>query len=53
VYNGAQTGLADTIAYLEGRFKVKVKTANDPAVRADIVITIGRDTPALEPPILN
>jgi LCP family protein required for cell wall assembly len=53
VYNGAETGLTDTIAYLEQRFHVQVKTANDPAVRADIVITIGRDTPALEPPILN
>ena len=53
VYNGAETGLTDTIAYLEQRFHVQVKTAKDPAVRADIVITIGRDTPALEPPILN
>jgi LCP family protein required for cell wall assembly len=53
VYNGAETGLTDTIAYLEQRFHVQVKTAKDPAVRADIIITIGRDTPALEPPILN
>ncbi len=53
VYNGAETGLTDTIAYLEQRFRVKVTPAKDPAVRADIVITIGRDTPALEPPILN
>jgi LCP family protein required for cell wall assembly len=53
VYNGAETGLTDTIAYLEQRFRVQVTTVKDPAVRADIVITIGRDTPALEPPILN
>ena len=50
VYNGAEADLTDTIAYLEQRFKTTVTTATDPTVRADIVITIGRDTPDLQPP---
>jgi LCP family protein required for cell wall assembly len=50
VYNGAETELADTIAYLESRFKVTVTTATDPDIRADVVITIGRATPNLQPP---
>jgi hypothetical protein len=50
VYNGAEADLPGTIAYLESLFKVTVKTATDPAIRADVVITIGRDTPELEPP---
>jgi LCP family protein required for cell wall assembly len=50
VYNGAEERLPETIAYLEALFDVKVKTAADDAVRADVVITIGRSTPDLEPP---
>jgi LCP family protein required for cell wall assembly len=50
VYNGAESGLAQTIAYLEDRFKVTVELADDPAQRADVVITVGRDTPDLRPP---
>jgi LCP family protein required for cell wall assembly len=50
VYNGAEATLTDTIAYLEKRFKTTVTTATDPTVRADIVITIGQDTPELQPP---
>ena len=50
VYNGAQTGLTATIAYLESRFAVKVTTAADPAIRADVIITIGWNTPDLGPP---
>ena len=50
VYNGAEAELAQTIAYLEQRFKVEVELANDPAMRADVVITVGRDTPDLRPP---
>ena len=53
VYNGAEVGLADTIAYLQKRFGVTVSTATDPSVRVDIVITIGNDTPDLQPPALN
>jgi LCP family protein required for cell wall assembly len=50
VYNGAEERLPETIAYLEALFDVKVTTAADDAVRADVVITIGRSTPDLEPP---
>ena len=50
VYNGAETDLSATIAYLESLFDVKIKTASDPAVAADVVITVGRTTPDLEPP---
>jgi LCP family protein required for cell wall assembly len=53
VYNGAETDLSDTIAYLEDRFKTTVTTATDPTVRADVVITIGQDTPDLQPPPSN
>jgi hypothetical protein len=50
VFNGAEAEMAATIAYLEERFKVTATTATDPTVRADIVITIGRETPNLQPP---
>ena len=50
VYNGAEGRLAATIAYLESRFAVKVTTAIDPAIRADVIVTIGRGTPDLSPP---
>ena len=50
VYNGAETRLTGTIAYLEQLFKIKVKIVTDPKVRADVVVTIGRNTPNLEPP---
>jgi LCP family protein required for cell wall assembly len=50
VYNGAETRLTGTIAYLEQLFKIKVKTASDPKIRADVIVTIGRNTPDLEPP---
>ncbi len=50
VYNGAETEMPATIAYLEELFGVKAKTATDSTVRTDIVIVIGNDTPELEPP---
>jgi LCP family protein required for cell wall assembly len=50
VYNGAQDKLSATIAYLEGLFKTKVKLVNDPKIRADVIVTIGRNTPDLAPP---
>ncbi len=39
-----------TIAYLEEVFGVTVQRATDAGIRTDIVITIGDDTPNLEPP---
>ena len=50
VYNGAEANLPDTIAYLEKTFGVKVTLKTDPAIRTDVVITIGKKTPNLEAP---
>ena len=43
--------MPDTIAYLQKTFGVTVTTRTDPAVAADIVITVGRATPTLEAPV--
>ena len=51
VYNGAEASLAETIAYLEKTFKVKATLKDDPAIRTDIVITIGNKTPKLAAPL--
>jgi LCP family protein required for cell wall assembly len=50
VYNGAETRLADTVAFLESTFDTKVILKNDPSVPVDIVITTTRQTPTLTPP---
>ncbi len=50
VYNGAEDELERTISYLESRFKVKVQLVDDPTIRADVIVTIGRNTPDLRPP---
>jgi LCP family protein required for cell wall assembly len=51
VYNGAETRLAGTIAYLEQTFAVTATTKVDTAIRADVVVTIGRATPDLQAPV--
>ena len=51
VYNGAEANLADTIAYLEKTFGVTVTTKTDPAIRTDIIVTIGKNTPELDAPV--
>lgn len=53
VYNGAEADLGDTIAYLEKTFSTTVVTATDPAIRADIILTIGQNTPNLTVPPLS
>ena len=50
VYNGAAARLPDTIAYLEKTFGVTVEERTDPAIRTDIIITVGTTTPDLEAP---
>jgi LCP family protein required for cell wall assembly len=50
VYNGAESNLTDTIAYLEKTFGVKVTLKTDPAIRTDVVVTVGKSTPNLEAP---
>jgi hypothetical protein len=51
VYNGAEANLPDTIAYLQKTFGVTVTTKADPAVAADVVVTVGNATPVLEAPV--
>jgi hypothetical protein len=50
VYNGAETKLPNTIAYLQSVFGVTVTTATDPAIRTDVIVTIGVATPQLDAP---
>ena len=53
VYNGAESEVPETIAYLEKTFGVTVTTATDPAIRTDIIVTVGKTTPNLEAPPLS
>ena len=48
VYNGAEAELPETIAYLEKLYKTTVKTATDPSVNVDIIVTLGQDAPDLQ-----
>jgi LCP family protein required for cell wall assembly len=50
VYNGAESKLPETIKYLEKKFGVTAQLKTDPAMRADVVVTIGRNTADLRPP---
>ena len=50
VYNGAESKVPATIAYLEKLFDVKVTTKTDKAIPVDVVVTVGRNTPDLQPP---
>ena len=50
-YNGALEDNPDTVAYLEQEFGVTVTEVNDPTIRADFILTIGKNTPSLEAPL--
>ena len=50
VYNGRETQLQQTVAYLEQLFGTKAVLKNDPSARVDIAITTAKSTPALVPP---
>jgi len=50
VYNGAEARLQATVTYLQRVYGVTVATATDPAVKADIVIVLGRDARNLATP---
>jgi hypothetical protein len=50
VYNGAESKLPETIKYLEKKFGVTAQLKTDPAMRADVVVTIGQNTADLRPP---
>ena len=49
-YNGADLEFPATIAYLEQTLSVTSTTKTDPAVKADIVVSIGTATPDLQAP---
>ena len=51
VYNGAEATMPETIAYLEKTLGVTATMKSDPAIRTDVVITIGTKTPRLEAPV--
>ena len=53
VYNGAEARLPNTIAFLEKLFKTKVQLVTDPAIRTDVIVTVGQDTPNLAAPPLS
>jgi LCP family protein required for cell wall assembly len=50
VYNGAETSLQSTVAFLEQLFDTKIVLKNDPTARVDVVITTAKTTPSLVPP---
>ena len=51
VYNGAEATMTDTIAYLEKTFGVSATMKTDPAIRTDVIVTVGRSTPNLAAPV--
>lgn len=48
VYNGRESELPETIAYLEQLYKTKATFVNDPAVNVDVIVTLGQDAPDLQ-----
>jgi hypothetical protein len=52
-YNGAEITMPDTIAYLEDVLGVTVTTAIDPKVTVDMIVTLGKDAPKLEAPVVG
>ena len=51
VYNGIQDEIPETVAFLEKTFKVVAVYVTDPAIRANVTVTIGAATPRLEAPL--
>jgi len=50
-YNGALEDNPDTVAYLEQTFGVTVTETDDPAIRTDFILTVGKNTPNLDAPL--
>jgi LCP family protein required for cell wall assembly len=50
VYNGAETSLGATIAYLQQLYGVQVRMVADPTVTVDIIVTLGSDAKTLTIP---
>jgi LCP family protein required for cell wall assembly len=53
VYNGAEAELQKTIAFLEKTYKVQATAATDPAVAAQVVVTLGQSAPNLTAPTVG
>jgi LCP family protein required for cell wall assembly len=50
VYNGAETTMPQTVAYLEDLFGTKAVLATEPTARVNIIVTTARSTESLTPP---
>jgi LCP family protein required for cell wall assembly len=50
VYNGAETRLPQTVAYLKKTFGVAPEPVSDPAVRVDVIVITAPDTPKIQAP---
>ena len=50
LYNATEAEFPETIRFLERTFDVEVRTETDDTVGADILVTIGANTPELAPP---
>jgi LCP family protein required for cell wall assembly len=50
VYNGAEATMPQTVAYLEKVLKATVEPVTDPAVRVDVIVITGPDTPKIVAP---
>lgn len=50
VYNGAETRLPQTLAYLKKTFGVEPQLVTDPKVHVDVVVTTAPGTPKLQAP---
>jgi hypothetical protein len=50
VYNGAEDQLPATVKLLQDVFNTTVIPVTDPTVTADVIMTVGRNTPELTPP---
>jgi LCP family protein required for cell wall assembly len=46
VYNGAETRMAETVAFLEKVYGATVVSVVDPTVTVDFIVTLGRNAPA-------
>ncbi len=53
VYNGAEADLQQTIAFLEKAYKVQATTIANPAIAAQVIVTLGQSAPDLKAPALG
>ncbi|HEU5224545.1 MAG TPA: LCP family protein, partial [Actinomycetota bacterium] len=50
-YNGALADNPETVAYLQKLFGITSTEMDDPAIRTDFILTVGKNTPRLEAPL--